>query len=327
MGYENSLGAVPTSKLGPAAAAFRAKLVAKAQPKPAPVLAANSKATLLKIPIADRTEQNWRNLAAQLTWKDGLKTLLAIPTKYRTATNARHIQFLYGVLGIGPAAQKSNGVSVANPLAKPISVAIAKTAKIAPGGAVGKLANFGSSLLAVAAVKPTTDIHKTTDELIRAGINSGKAAEGFVTSINPLNKYLEKFDAKGKKAGGLGKFFGGLGELVRTHPIATIAIVYTAVVSWPKVSAYLASPEGAAAVDTAGTYMGYAETAMKLGDALSAARGAKPTDINPDNGMPYTALNDHQDLASIGGPKAILIGVGVVTSVGAAIYDRYGKGK
>jgi len=62
----------------------------------------------------------------------------------------------------------------------------------------------------------------------KAGKAIGKSAEGVAVSLNPADRYLQKFDEAGIKAGGVGKLLGRVGEKARKNPIATTAIVYGA---------------------------------------------------------------------------------------------------
>lgn len=56
-------------------------------------------------------------------------------------------------------------------------------------------------------------------------------------NTNPLNSTLQDFNMKGKKAGGIGRYLGGLGETVRKKPVETIAVVYGAVAAFNSLSA------------------------------------------------------------------------------------------
>jgi len=98
----------------------------------------------------------------------------------------------------------------------------------------------------------------------KMGTAIGKSAEKVVVSANPLDNALRKFDEKGIKAGGLGRFLGKLGERARTKPIATTAIVYAAVI---------AAGQAVAAYGTTGT----TTTASTTGTAAAGSAGSAST--------------------------------------------------
>jgi hypothetical protein len=149
-----------------------------------------------------------------------------------------------------------------------------------------------------AAIKPVTRIIENPKLLvqpkallqsnIKDGRKIGQGLEAAVVSINPLDHTLQKFDEKGKKAGGIGTFFGRIGEKARTRPIATTAIVYGAVLAAGAALAGGGSSAAAgggvvgaeAGVTTAATatslstYTGYAGTAYKAYGKVTKALNA-----------------------------------------------------
>jgi len=106
------------------------------------------------------------------------------------------------------------------------------------GNIFSKAINKAATQVRVAVQAPVKAvIHKPMDAFnvkkqVKMGINIGKGAEALVSNINPFNANLKKFDqmgiAKGGKVGGL---LGRTGELARKNPIATTAIVYSAVLA------------------------------------------------------------------------------------------------
>jgi hypothetical protein len=93
----------------------------------------------------------------------------------------------------------------------------------------------------------------------REGKNIGRALENTVVAINPIYGPLEKLNIAGKKAGGVGNVLGRFGQKTLDNPIATVGIVWAAVVAAGYAAAAWAS--GSTTAATTGTTAAEAATA------------------------------------------------------------------
>lgn len=165
---------------------------------------------------------------------------------------------------------------------------------------------------------------------IKMGSKMGQALEGAVVAANPLNKPMSLLNQKIIKMGGIGKFLGRTGEKIRTHPVATVAVVVGTVIGATELySAYgggAAAAGGGAGAGTGAASGGwlaaaetYGPTAATLAQKL-AAQGKKPEDITGEDvfedplGMQLLSETEqHQEASGLekiiatAGPAALLL--------------------
>jgi hypothetical protein len=162
---------------------------------------------------------------------------------------------------------------------------------------------------------------------IKMGSKMGQALEQAVVAANPLDKPMQLLNQKIIKMGGIGKFLGRTGEKVRTHPVATVAIVVGTVIGATELYAAYGGTTAVgtgASVATTGTGSAgwlaaaevYGPTAASLAGKL-VAQGKKPEDItgedvfNEPEGMKLLAEKEEastvEKLIATVGPAGLLL--------------------